>query len=172
MQGLESPKHHQTVWSNWCWGNSIPCFGASERRGHVWLSAELWLHYWEQGPRHFPTAGISCVVLPPGGVVHRDLKPENTLPDGENNIKVADFGLGTKFISHKLSMPPLCLPRALTGSLGQPHSGYVEPGNGSVCEGPWHPCFSGGENFGDYTSIYWVVTTMSPVSSLLSVKNS
>ena len=31
------------------------------------------------------------------GVSHRDIKPENLLLDGEDNLKISDFGMATVF---------------------------------------------------------------------------
>lgn len=60
-------------------------------------------------------------------VVHRDLKPENIMMDCDFNIKIADFGLSSKFLPGEL----------LTESCGSPN--YAAPellSKGCAYEGP------------------------------------
>ena len=40
------------------------------------------------------------------GVSHRDIKPENLLLDGDDNLKISDFGMATVF-RHKGKERPL-----------------------------------------------------------------
>jgi serine/threonine protein kinase len=39
------------------------------------------------------------------GVVHRDLKPENIMVDGEDRIKLIDFGIAMKEDARRLTLP-------------------------------------------------------------------
>ena len=55
-------------------------------------------------------------------VVHRDLKPENILLDGEQNLKIADFGLSNKmqdgdFLHTSCGSPNYAAPEVITGNL-------------------------------------------------------
>lgn len=58
-------------------------------------------HDQKWGPRHFLAAGSCCAELLPAR--HHPLMPENVLSDVELNVKLADLGLSTEFIGHKLS---------------------------------------------------------------------
>jgi len=55
-------------------------------------------------------------------VVHRDLKPENLLMDGEDRIKIADFGLSNtmrdgKFLKTSCGSPNYAAPEVISGQL-------------------------------------------------------
>mmetsp|Transcript_29361 Transcript_29361/g.47110 ORF Transcript_29361/g.47110 Transcript_29361/m.47110 type:complete len:596 (+) Transcript_29361:155-1942(+) len=55
-------------------------------------------------------------------VVHRDLKPENLLMDGDNRIKIADFGLSNmmrdgKFLKTSCGSPNYAAPEVISGQL-------------------------------------------------------
>jgi len=55
-------------------------------------------------------------------VVHRDLKPENLLMDGEDRIKLADFGLSNtmrdgKFLKTSCGSPNYAAPEVISGQL-------------------------------------------------------
>ena len=56
-------------------------------------------------------------------IVHRDLKPENIMYDGDDGIKIIDFGLSKSFVDgsmHTVAGTPLYLaPEVLTGNYGQ-----------------------------------------------------
>lgn len=59
------------------------------------------------------------------GVVHRDLKPENILLDNENNVKIADFGLGNLYQKGNLlktacGSPCYASPEMIRGVLYDP----------------------------------------------------
>lgn len=89
------------------------------------------------------------------------------------NIKVADFGLSNKFISHKWNIycdsPTLCCPRTLpVPKLRWHHSGYVEPGNCSVFHGHWILPFVGEDFSGSCGSICcWLLLLSFECESLL-----
>ncbi|ETV90989.1 CAMK/CAMKL/AMPK protein kinase, variant 1 [Aphanomyces invadans] len=55
-------------------------------------------------------------------VVHRDLKPENLLLDGDNNVKIADFGLSNtmkdgEFLRTSCGSPNYAAPEVISGNL-------------------------------------------------------
>jgi serine/threonine protein kinase len=59
-------------------------------------------------------------------VVHRDLKPENLLLDGQNNVKIADFGLSNimrdgDFLQTSCGSPNYAAPEVISGKLCVAH---------------------------------------------------
>ena len=57
------------------------------------------------------------------GIVHRDLKPENIMYDGDDRIKIIDFGFSKSFLDgdmHTIAGTPFYLaPEVLSGSYGK-----------------------------------------------------
>lgn len=53
-----------------------------------------------QAQKYFRQLVLAVEYLHSRGVAHRDLKPENLLLDGNDNLKVSDFGLATVYRLH------------------------------------------------------------------------
>jgi eukaryotic-like serine/threonine-protein kinase len=110
--------------------NVMQVFGG-EKRSRVymvmeWCEGRLLRKILDEGRMpHDRAIRIACEVLKAldyihaNGVVHRDLKPENIMVDGNDHIKLIDFGIASDSASRRLTYANL------TATLGTPN--YIAP---------------------------------------------
>lgn len=63
------------------------------------IEPDIGMLAWE-AQKYFRQLISAVEYLHSKGVAHRDLKPENLLLDGNNNLKISDFGMATMFRLH------------------------------------------------------------------------
>lgn len=104
---------------------------AHKQRGHVPFSTGLWPHDREGGRRHFLVAAHHWAVLPRKGHHPQGPGARECGFDAELNVKLTDFVLSNKAVSHKLSTFCGSLPHAAP-DLSWPRGRSVDPGSGSI----------------------------------------